>query len=85
MSAGDPVVLAATQAVGDGQGGQGARGEEAEVDKSQAHHLGVVIETLEVGGVSVAYTCSALCIHLDWQAPALRHGWAMKRCASSSW
>ena len=29
--------------------------------------------TLEVGGVSVAYTCSALCIHLDWQAPALRH------------
>ncbi|MGM8062529.1 EAL domain-containing protein [Vogesella indigofera] len=29
--------------------------------------------TLEVGGVCVAYTCSALCIHLDWQAPALRH------------
>lgn len=28
--------------------------------------------TLSVGGTSIAYTCSALCIHLDWQAPALR-------------
>lgn len=43
----------------------------AEEAAAQAAAVLAQRRTLEAGG-GIAYTCSALCIHLDWQAPALR-------------